>query len=134
MPVDGRPPPLESGGVSSPDPVPPAVSRPSCLPPCVAVVAMLVAACASGCQLVQRRGPVPPELADARRLCNEGLSAADRNDLVQAEGLLERAVKRCPLDIDARRHYAEVLWKRGERTEAVGQITEALKQIGRAHV
>lgn len=103
------------------------MSRPSFLPPRVALVAMLAAACASGCRLVQRRGPVPPELADARRLCNEGLSAADRNDLVQAEGLLERAVKRCPLDVDARRHYAEVLWKRGERTEAVGQITEALK-------
>ena len=68
-----------------------------------------------------------PEVAEARRLCNEGLSAADRSDLVRAEGLLERAVKSCPLDIDARRHYAEVLWKRGERMEAVTQIGEALK-------
>ncbi|MGI9178639.1 MAG: tetratricopeptide repeat protein [Pirellulales bacterium] len=68
-----------------------------------------------------------PEVAEARRLCNEGLSAADRSDLVRAEGLLEQAVDRCPLDIDARRHYADVLWKRGERMEAVAQITEALK-------
>jgi tetratricopeptide (TPR) repeat protein len=70
---------------------------------------------------------VPPELAEARKLCNEGLSAADRSDLVRAESLLERAVKSCPLDVDARRHYAEVLWKRGERMEAVTQIAEALK-------
>jgi tetratricopeptide (TPR) repeat protein len=103
------------------------VSRPFSLPPRVAVVAMLATVCAPGCRLVQMRGPVPPELADARRLCNEGLSAADRNDLVKAEGLLERAVQSCPLDVDARRHYADVLWKRGERTEAVGQIAEALK-------
>ena len=74
-----------------------------------------------------RSGPVPQELAQARRLSNEGLSAADQNDLVRAEGLLERAVKSCPTDIDARRHYADVLWKRGERMDAVNQITEALR-------
>ena len=90
-------------------------------------VAILIATCGPGCRLVQRRGPVAPEVAEARRLCNEGLSAADRSDLVRAEGLLERAVESCPLDIDARRHYAEVLWKRGERMDAVAQITEALK-------
>jgi tetratricopeptide (TPR) repeat protein len=91
------------------------------------VVAILIASCGPGCRLVQRRDPVPPELAEARRLCNEGLSAADRSDLVRAEGLLERAVKSCPLDVDARRHYADVLWKRGERMEAVTQVAEALK-------
>jgi tetratricopeptide (TPR) repeat protein len=90
-------------------------------------VAMLVATLGTGCRLVQRRGPVAPEVAEARRLCNEGLSAADRSDLVRAEGLLERAVKSCPGDIDARRHYADVLWKRGERMEAVAQINEALR-------
>jgi tetratricopeptide (TPR) repeat protein len=91
------------------------------------VVATLVAASGSGCRLVQRSGPVAPELAEARRLSNEGLSAADRSDLVRAEGLLERAVKSCPADVDARRHYAEVLWKRGERMEAVNQINAALR-------
>ena len=102
--------------------------RGRCLPAAwLPVVVVLVAGLASGCRLVRRGGPVPPELADARRLCNEGLSAVDRDDLVRAEGLLEEAVKRCPLDVDARRHYADVLWSRGERMEAVGQIAEALK-------
>lgn len=73
------------------------------------------------------RGPVPQDLATARRLSNEGLAAADRNDLLRAEGLLERAVKSCPTDVDARRHYADVLWKRGERLEAVRQIAAALE-------
>ncbi len=89
--------------------------------------AILLVATGSGCRLVQGRGPVPPELADARRLCNEGLSAVDQQDLVRAEGLLERAVKSCPVDVDARQHYADVLWKRGQRMEAVAQIAEALK-------
>ncbi len=81
----------------------------------------------SGCRLIPRTGPVPQEVADARRLCNEGLSAADRKDLLRAEGLLEQAVKNCPTDVDARRHYADVLWQRGERMAAVTQIAEALR-------
>jgi len=88
--------------------------------------AILVASCGPGCSLVPRRGPVTPELADARRLSNEGLAAADRSDLVRAEGLLEQAVKRCPQDVDARRHYADVLWRRGLKTEAVTQLSKAL--------
>ncbi|MFM9057567.1 MAG: tetratricopeptide repeat protein [Planctomycetaceae bacterium] len=92
----------------------------------VLVSAALVAA-ASGCRLVNRGGAVAPELADARRLCNEGLSAADRDDLGRAEALLARAVKRCPGDVDARRHYADVLWRHGDRTEAIGQIAAALE-------
>lgn len=90
-------------------------------------VAILVATCGSGCRLVSRSGPVPPELADARRLCNEGLAAADRDDLVRAEGLLQEAVKNCPVDVDARRHYADVLWQRGENTEAIAQMAKALE-------
>lgn len=88
---------------------------------------MLIAMLGSGCRLMPRSGPVPQDLAVARRLSNEGLSAADRNDLVHAESLLERAVKSCPSDVDARRHYADVLWRRGERMEAVTQISEALR-------
>lgn len=90
-------------------------------------VAIGAALAAGGCRLVGRRGPASPELADARRLCNEGLSAADRDDLARAEALLERAVKGCPADVDARRHYADVLWRRGERMEAVAQAAAALE-------
>jgi tetratricopeptide (TPR) repeat protein len=92
----------------------------------IATVALAIAA-GSGCRLIPRSGPVPQEVADARRLCNEGLSAADRKDLLRAEGLLEQAVKNCPTDVDARRHYADVLWQRGERMAAVTQIAEALR-------
>jgi len=91
----------------------------------VAMLATVVTG--SGCRLIPRTGPVPQEVADARRLCNEGLSAADRKDLLRAEGLLEQAVKNCPTDVDARRHYADVLWQRGERMAAVTQIAEALR-------
>jgi len=92
------------------------------------VVALLCATLAGcGCRLVQQRGPVPAELADARRLSNEALSAADRHDLARAEALLARAVKGCPVDVDARRHYADILWRREKRTEAVAQVAKAIE-------
>ncbi|MFN9367989.1 MAG: tetratricopeptide repeat protein [Planctomycetia bacterium] len=91
------------------------------------LAALLLAACGPGCRLVSSRGPAPPELATTRRLCNEGLSAVDQRDLVRAEGLFEQAVRNCPLDVDARRHYADVLWSRGERMEAVAQVSRALE-------
>ena len=91
------------------------------------VAAIVVVAAGSGCRLVRRGAAAPEALAAARTLSNQGLSAADGNDLVRAEGLLEQAVKSCPTDVDARRHYADVLWKRGERMEAVTQIAEALR-------
>jgi tetratricopeptide (TPR) repeat protein len=89
--------------------------------------AILVAVCGSGCRLVTRRGPVPADLADARRLSNEGLAAADRDDLARAQGLLAQAVQNCPVDVDARRHYADVLWRRGATTEAIAQMKRALE-------
>jgi Flp pilus assembly protein TadD len=96
-------------------------------PPIAAVLATAILVAAPGCRLMPRSGPATQDVAAARRLCNEGLSAVDRKDLLRAEGLLETAVKNCPTDIDARRHYADVLWQRGERMEAVTQIAEALR-------
>ena len=126
-----------AGGAAAATVVAP-VSKAYCLRPVIlpeparasatlASTAIIVAALGSGCRLMPRSGPVPQDLAVARRLSNEGLSAADRNDLVHAESLLERAVKSCPTDVDARRHYADVLWRRGEKMEAVTQISEALE-------
>ncbi len=103
------------------------MARISSVAACGIAAAALSLVAGSGCRLIPRSGPVPQEVADARRLCNEGLSAADRKDLLRAEGLLEQAVKNCPTDVDARRHYADVLWQRGERMAAVTQIAEALR-------
>ena len=93
----------------------------------MAVLAAAALPAGGGCRLLPRSGAAPQEVASARRLCNEGLSAVDGKDLLRAEGLLERAVKQCPTDVDARRHYADVLWQRGERMAAVTQIAEALR-------
>lgn len=90
-------------------------------------VPLVLVCLTAGCRLVRRSSLASQEVADARRLTNLGLAAADSQDLVRAEGLLEEAVKRCPDDVDSRRHYAELLWDRGEKMAAVGQIAQALR-------
>lgn len=92
-----------------------------------ALLAMVALPSAGGCRLVHRHSPAPERVAEARRLSSEGLTAAGQQDLAGAEVLLAQAVKRCPTDIDARRHYALVLWQRGERMAAFSQIDEALR-------
>jgi tetratricopeptide (TPR) repeat protein len=88
---------------------------------------MVGIAALAGCQLIPRSSPVTQELAEARRLSHEGLAAADRDNLERAEELLGKAVESCPTDIDARQHYAEVLWQRGEQLAAISQIKQALQ-------
>lgn len=88
----------------------------------------LVVAMLGGCRFLPRSGPAPADVAQARRLANEGLSAADRDAFAEAAALLDRAVRSCPADVEARRHYAEVLWKQGERLAAIDQISTALRQ------
>jgi tetratricopeptide (TPR) repeat protein len=45
----------------------------------------------------------------------------------KAEELLAKAVKTCPGDPEARRHYAETLWQRGACREAVCQLEGAAR-------
>lgn len=50
----------------------------------------------------------------------------EQGDAATAESLLSQAVKVCPDDLEARRHYAEALWVRGERELAVQHLLQAL--------
>ena len=73
-----------------------------------------------------QQGPVSQPVAEARQLSQRGLSAMEQGDTATAESLLSQAVKVCPDDLDARRHYAEALWVRGERELAVQHLQQAL--------
>jgi len=68
---------------------------------------------------------VPKSLATCRQLAQQGIAAAERGQHQQAEALLAKAVKACPDDAEARRHYAESLWSRGACREAITQLKEA---------
>jgi tetratricopeptide (TPR) repeat protein len=88
---------------------------------------LLVAPVAVGCRLPGREGPVPQSLADCRRLVQRGAASLEHGRTADAETCLAQAVAICPVDSEARRHYAEALWRRGTRPEAIAQMEEAVR-------
>ena len=94
--------------------------------PCLRIgVAVLLALLAAGCCLPGREGPVPQSLADCRRLSNLGAAALERGEQSKAEELLAQAITACPVDVEARRRYAESLWRRAARQDAIVQLEAA---------
>jgi tetratricopeptide (TPR) repeat protein len=89
--------------------------------------ASMVAVVAGGCMLAGHRGLVSAEVAACRQLSQRGASAMDRGDWRAAESLFAQAIKSYPDDPNARRHYAEVLWRRGAQQEALTHAQEALR-------
>lgn len=80
-----------------------------------------------GCQFSSRWAPVSKDLLNCRQFSQQGLTSMDRGDWGKAELQFSKAVKACPTDHEARRNYAEVLWQRGARNEAVAQMIEAAR-------
>ncbi len=94
----------------------------------VFVNTVLLAVCiapAAGCRIPGIYDPVPASLAASRKLSNEGMELLERKQTGKAEEVLAKAVKTCPTDCDARRFYAESLWARDARAEAVAQLEDA---------
>jgi tetratricopeptide (TPR) repeat protein len=95
------------------------------------VLAIVLFAAWPGCRLPGRRGPIPESLAACRQYTRQGVAAAERGQYGEAEALLSKAVDACPVDGEARRHYAEALWKQGSHAEAITQMREALRLAGK---
>jgi tetratricopeptide (TPR) repeat protein len=94
------------------------------------IVILLATSLPVGCQFPSRQGPVPKSLAECRRLSQQGVAAMDRGRQQDSEALLVKAVAACPTDAEARRHYAESLWRRGARQEAIAQLEESSRLTG----
>ena len=92
---------------------------------CSLLVAMTLLG--AGCRLPGREGPVSESLVTSRQFCQQGVAAGERGQWQRAEELLSEAVRTCPSDPEARRHYAEALWHRGQREEAVAELEEATR-------
>ncbi|HUY91998.1 MAG TPA: tetratricopeptide repeat protein [Pirellulales bacterium] len=80
-----------------------------------------------GCRLHRGAEPVSRSLVQCRQLSQQGLRALERNDVPRAEALLAQAVDACPVDAEARRHYAEALWLGKKHDEALQQLDEAVR-------
>jgi len=93
-------------------------------------LATILALIVPGCRLARWDGPVPRALAASRQQTQLGVAALEREDWEEAERLLSQAVRACPIDTEARRHYAEALWKRGLQQKAIAQLEEANRLTG----
>ena len=82
---------------------------------------------AAGCRIPGYGGIKSRTVLTSRQLSQQGSSALYRQDWASAESLFSRAVAACPFDVDARGRYAETLWHRGAREEAIAQLVEATK-------
>ena len=90
---------------------------------------LLVCGAACGCRTFGvRRDGSPKEVAAARQLTEQGMSAMDRGDWKRAETLLAKAVATSTTDVDAHRQYAEALLHRGALNEGLAQL-EAARQL-----
>lgn len=76
-------------------------------------------------------------MVSCRHLAQQGLSAIERGDFTEAERYLAQATKTCPIDAEARQHFAEALWQRQKPADAITQLEEAIELDGenpRVHV
>lgn len=81
----------------------------------------------AGCSFVTRRGPPIEAQVECRQLSQRGMRELDRGNYLEAERLFAEGLAACPVDPDARRHYADALWQRGAHDDALEQIEEALR-------
>ena len=87
---------------------------------CFAIVLLL-----GGCRLPGLGGARIAVAGRLPALSQQGMAALDRGEQEKAETLLAQAVNACPVDAEARRRYAEALWRRGAQKEALAQLDAA---------
>ncbi|MBN1855024.1 MAG: tetratricopeptide repeat protein [Pirellulales bacterium] len=80
-----------------------------------------------GCSVFRKPSVVPESVARCRQYARQGSSAVDRGEWNQAEEYLRQAVQASPVDHEARRQLAEVLWQKGVTGESIQQMEFALR-------
>jgi tetratricopeptide (TPR) repeat protein len=85
----------------------------------------LLAPC--GCRIPGYGGPKSQAVLQSRQFSQQGSAALEHQDWPAAESLFSQAVAACPADVEARRQYAETLWHRGARDQAIEQLLAAAK-------
>src|SRR5687768_5458067 len=93
---------------------------------CLVSAALLALAAVGGCRSFGKQ-PVAENVVESRTISLRALEALQAGDHAQAEDLLAKAIKTCPVDERARCHYAELLWRRGDHSAAVKQMEEAIR-------
>jgi Tfp pilus assembly protein PilF len=105
---------------------------PSCrrLPLFVGLVAAATTVATGGCRVLHRKSS-DQAIASARQLSLQGIDAQQRGDWPRAEALFAASIAACPSDERAQCGYAEALWRRGARDEALRHMHEAVRLSGK---
>lgn len=82
-----------------------------------------------GCATL-KRNPVPENVVEARQFSLGGIDAMQRDQWEKAEGLFAKAIETCPADERAHQQYAEALWHRNARTEAIAHLERSVELSG----
>jgi len=82
---------------------------------------------AGGCRLLQPASPVERTLLTSRQLTRQAMAALAQQQWDEAVGLAGQAVETCSADVDARQVYAEALWAKGLRQEAIAQMAQLIQ-------
>lgn len=94
------------------------------------LVLLIVLLTASGCRIWRYRDEPLQRLTAARRLSLQGLEAQRQGRWSEAEAWFAAALVECPADERARCGYAETLWQRGARAQALTHMEEAVRLSG----
>ncbi|MHB8973502.1 MAG: tetratricopeptide repeat protein [Pirellulaceae bacterium] len=82
-----------------------------------------------GCSGLSRRWQ-SDDVVFARQIAQRGMDAVDAGNWQRAEEFFAKAVDVCPVDERVQSRYAEALWRRGSRPEAVEHMKEAVRLSG----
>ncbi|MDA1050630.1 MAG: tetratricopeptide repeat protein [Planctomycetota bacterium] len=82
-----------------------------------------------GCATL-RRDPVSEDVITARQMSLRGFDSLEQSKLEDAEAWFANAIEINPVDDDARVEYAELLWRRDARDEAIKHLEQAVELSG----
>jgi len=82
-----------------------------------------------GCAGFSRRLQ-PDDVVLARQIAQRGMDAVDAGNWQKAEQSFAQAVEVCPVDEQVQARYAEALWHRGARKDALEHMEEAVRLSG----
>src|SRR6476620_8170492 len=94
------------------------------------VILLLAAFSLCGCRAFRCKRVSDESINDARQLSLQARDAQQKGHWEQAEEFYAAAVARCPTDERARCGYAEALWQRGAKLDAVAHMEEGVRLSG----
>lgn len=77
-----------------------------------------------------RRNANDASVVSARQMSLKGIDALQKGKLDDAEAMFADALRQNPTDERAHRHYAEVMWERGQQQAAIHHMEECIRLSG----